>query len=294
MKDVKALSIDKHFLKRVEESNLPIITIHSVFSRTINLSIENQLYTIASNQLDNAPATMRIDICHFEDYQLQPNDRITVNDFNMNVANRLMIDLKTAIPWESKLPSYPQCATPLTENLTFAKAWIIAQGKAEWLRETNQHQTPFYQEMGRMLRERTTNLMNGFISADVTTNVERAMSLVGLGQGLTPSGDDFLVGVLLALATRNQHALPHNEWAEQVVRKAKEKTNVISYSALKYAAMGETRESINLLLQSLFAGNQEQVKRQLGEVMKIGSSSGTEITWGIINGLLLFEKIGGL
>ena len=69
---------------------------------------------------------------------------------------------------------------------------------------------------------------------------------------------------------------------------------MISYSALKYAEMGETRESINLLLQSLFAGNQEQMKRQLGEVMKIGSSSGTEITWGIINGLLLFEKIGGL
>lgn len=277
----------------VQLSNSPI-SIHSVFVRTINIILNNELYTIASNQLDNAPATLIIDLASFENFDFAPNDSITLSDSKMKLSDSLCIDLNSAIPWKSDLPAYPVNDDQLIENVCFAKEFIIEKGKAEWLRGMGVNQTPFYTEMGRMLRERTSDLINNFLFEDIDTNLKRAMKLVGLGQGLTPSGDDFLVGVMLAFSTIKDDLSNKENWASQVVRESKEKTNLISHSALRYAEFGETRESIGLLIQALFTEKKEVVEQELLNVMKIGSSSGTEMTWGIINGLSVFLKTGGL
>lgn len=289
MKYVKALSIDIHFYEMIQLAKIPI-SIHSVFARTINIIIDNELFTIASNQLDNAPATMIIDLVSFENFNLNPNDAITLTDSKMKISDSLFINLNIAISWKSNLPHYPINDNQLNDNLYFAKKFVIENGKAEWLRGMNVNQTPFYNEMGRMLRERTSILMDNFLFEDTTINLKRSMKLVGLGQGLTPSGDDFLVGVMLAFSTVENDLFNKNNWALQVIKESKEKTNLISYSALKYAELGETRESINFLMQALFNEEKEVVEQELLNVMRIGSSSGTEITWGIINGLLLFLK----
>ena len=76
----------------------------------------------------------------------------------------------------------------------------------------------------------------------------------------------------------------------QVIEAAYDKTNLISYSALKYAERGEARESIGLLMDALFTGNKKAVEQGLLHVMEIGSSSGTEISWGILNGLQLMIR----
>ena len=293
MNYIKALSIDIHFYEMIQLSDTPIF-IHSVFARTINIIVDNELYTIASSQLDNAPATMRIDLISFENFNLNPNDTIILADSKMKVSDSLFIDLNSATLWKSELPRYPINNNQLNSNVHFAKKFTIEKGKADWLRGTNDKQTLFYDEMGRMLRERTSNLMDSFLFEATIINLKKSMKLVGLGQGLTPSGDDFLVGVMVAFSTVDSNLFNKKDWALQVVQESKERTNSISYSALKYAEMGETRESIGLLIQALFKDNKEILERELLNVMNIGSSSGTEIIWGIINGLLVILKIGGL
>lgn len=289
MNDVKALSIDIHFHEMIQLSNLQI-SIHSVFARTINISINNELYTIATNQLDNAPATMKIDLVSFENFGFTTNDTIILTHSKMKISDKLSIDLNSGIIWQSTLPHYPINTNQLKDNLHFAKKFIIEKGKADWLRGIDANQTSFYNEMGRMLRERTSSLMDNFLFEDITINLKKSMKLVGLGQGLTPSGDDFLVGLILAISTVENDLFDKKNWALQVIKESKEKTNLISYSTLKYAGEAETRESICLLIQALFNEKKEVIERELFNVMKIGSSSGTEISWGITNGLLLFLK----
>lgn len=285
----KALSMDVHFYERVQLSKIPMF-IHSVFARTINIMIDHDLYTIASNQLDNAPSTIKIDLVSFEQFNFTSSDSITHMDSKINIADSLKIDLNTAIPWKSHLPQYPSDEYRLKNNLPFAMEFVIKHGKADWLRGESAGGMLFYDEMGRMLRERTTRLTDNFLFEDETTNVKRAMQLVGLGQGLTPSGDDFLVGMMLAFSTVENNFYNKQTWMSQVIKESKDKTNIISYSALKHAELGEARESIGLLLQALFDGTNERVKHELLNVMKIGSSSGTEISWGILNGLSFFLK----
>lgn len=289
MEHVKALSIDFNFYEMVQLSNLPI-SIHSVFARTINIVVGNQLYTIAINELDNAPATLVVDLVGFEKFNFTVDDTVILVNSKIKISNIMSIDLNSASIWKSSLPHYPINDEQLKSNLQFSKKFIIKKGKADWLRGINPNQTLFYNEMGRMLRERTSNLMFSFLYEDLTVNIENAMKLVGLGQGLTPSGDDFLVGIMLAFSTIENEMLHKEKWASQVVKESEKKTNVISYSALKYAEIGETRESIALLIQALFTQKTEVVEQELLNVMTIGSSSGTEITWGIISGLLLTLK----
>lgn len=284
-----ALSIDRHFKEMIEQSTTPIL-VHSVFTRTINIIVEDQLYTIASNQLDNAPATLVIEIDNFNSYRFSPKDRVHIRNEKLELSNKLSIDLRTAHFWKEEMPSFPIKKDNLNKNLLYAKTFVLELGKADWLRKKTEYLTPFQKEMGSMLRERTIGLITNFGRGTLIEQVKRASGLIGLGQGLTPSGDDFLVGLMLAFSTLDEDTFDKKKWASQVANISKEKTNIISYSALKYAAIGETRESIYSLIQALFTGTEDVVERELLHVLKIGSSSGTEITWGIVNGLTLILK----
>ena len=230
VKQVKALSIDKEFKKRTLDTKTPLV-VHSVFERTINILIENELFTLASNQIDNAPATLVIDLVNFNECAIDANTQGFISPEKVEINGSLSIDLKT---------------TPLLE---------------------------------------------GFSTNDTHQNVQNAKKLIGLGQGLTPSGDDFLVGLLLAFSISRKDNFSEKEWGKQVVKESKKNTNIISYSAIKYAAIGKTRETIAVFIETLVqAQTDNQVKQALSTVMKIGSSSGTEMAWGILNGLTLLLK----
>ena len=286
---VRALSMDRHFKEMIGQSTAPIL-IHSVFTRTINIIVKNQLYTIASNQLDNAPATLLIELDNFNSYRFLPDDRVRIRNEQLKLTNKLSIDLSATHLWKKEISHFPIKENQLHQNLLYATAFVLKMGKTDWLREDSEDRISFQKEMGRMLRERTAGLMQNFERSTLTEQVKRTEGIIGLGQGLTPSGDDFLVGVMLAFSTLKKDLFNKRKWASQVVNVSKEKTNAISYSALKYAAIGETRESIYSFIHALFTGSEEAIERELLAVLKIGSSSGTEITWGILNGLTLILK----
>lgn len=289
MKQVRALSIDRHLKKILENSN-SLLIVHSVFEHTVNILVENELYTLASRQIDNAPATMIIDLSDFSTCGIEANDYGSLSSMLIEIPNCLSIDLNTANTWKSELPSLPVNSGSLLRNIPIAMRSIIEKGKANWLRETEDKSSAFDKEMGHMLRKRTAELIENFQTGTKNENLHHGMQLVGLGQGLTPSGDDFLVGLLLAFSTTEKDYFSKKNWSEQVVRESKKNTNIISYSALRYAAIGQTRETVGLFIEALFNGKEVEVEKALSNVMRIGSSSGTEMAWGILNGLTLLLK----
>ncbi|MGB6538500.1 MAG: DUF2877 domain-containing protein [Xanthobacteraceae bacterium] len=102
--------------------------------------------------------------------------------------------------------------------------------------------------------------------------------LIGLGPGLTPSGDDFLCGAMAAL-----HYLGHNAvarlLAEHVLSAAANATNFISASYLRWAAAGEVSEVLFDVLRSIASGGDE-LDACLDVVDGVGHTSGWDTLTG--------------
>jgi hypothetical protein len=104
---------------------------------------------------------------------------------------------------------------------------------------------------------------------------EQAASLIGLGPGLTPSGDDLLGGMLVAL-----HALGDTATARRlgdwVLARAATATSRISLAHLRCAAAGEAAEPLHLLLAALGMPGTPGLDAALARLAAIGHSSGLD------------------
>jgi hypothetical protein len=90
-------------------------------------------------------------------------------------------------------------------------------------------------------REPIARLLDG-LSAGEPSNIQAgAAALAGLGMGLTPSGDDFIIGVMYALWCTSPPEEATARCAE-LLQVAADKTNRLSASYLARAACGEAGE----------------------------------------------------
>src|SRR4051812_12418340 len=95
--------------------------------------------------------------------------------------------------------------------------------------------------------------------------------LIGLGPGLTPSGDDYLGGVLIALRALERRPQAQALWRWLEPRLGR--TSAISAAHLVAAAAGEGHEALHACLQALCNRNADW-PRTLDEVTKVGHVSG--------------------
>lgn len=111
---------------------------------------------------------------------------------------------------------------------------------------------------------------------DPTGDPDAARGLIGLGPGLTPSGDDLIGGAICALhaAGRSAQAKRLAAWALPLARVA---TNRISNAHLACAAEGECGEAVNDAIVALMAG----APTDLDSIDAIGHTSGWDALAGV-------------
>ena len=132
-----------------------------------------------------------------------------------------------------------------------------------------------------------------------TMGGEELSGLLGLGSGLTPLGDDLILGVILTL-NRWGHLLspplakfqkgdstsrPYKTliYLNQIILElAREKTTRLSASLLSCAIEGVADERLLAVLDSFFAGD-ESSPRDLDNLLKWGSSSGIGVLAGMVS-----------
>lgn len=112
-------------------------------------------------------------------------------------------------------------------------------------------------------------------------------SLAGLGPGLTPAGDDFLAGILLALALTQEHRADAElaEIAGLLLETAAPRTHEISAAYLRAAYAGEASERWHALIGALSAGNGVEAAAAAEAVMKFGETSGADMLAGFLGGM---------
>ena len=126
--------------------------------------------------------------------------------------------------------------------------------------------------------------------------LKKAEPLVGLGEGLTPAGDDFLGGLLFArylLISAFPYLIPMeipnlHEWIDTGVHR----TNLISFTLLRDNIAGHALEPLNRFGIALLTNQPaEKVILAASELIKVGHSTGWSLLAGFVTGMLLaFQK----
>ncbi len=119
---------------------------------------------------------------------------------------------------------------------------------------------------------------------------KHAAGLVGLGAGLTPSGDDFLGGLLFSVSVLRS-AFPDikdlQAWHfDDFIRRAQSQTNVISFTLLKDHADGHALEPMHHFAIALLTGRPvDQCLAFARELVAVGHSTGWDLLTGFLAGM---------
>ena len=115
---------------------------------------------------------------------------------------------------------------------------------------------------------------------------EAARRLVGLGPGLTPSGDDALAGVLFALrASRGAELEPR---ASDLVGSLT--GGVVSQAFVAWAARGQALAPAHDLLCAVVAGDDARARSSARSLASVGETSGADFLLGMSWGLSTLSR----
>jgi hypothetical protein len=108
-----------------------------------------------------------------------------------------------------------------------------------------------------------------------------AETLLGLGPGLTPSGDDYVGGVLIALHAFGKAKQAEALWA-RIAPRVPERTNRISAAHFCAAAQGQGQHALHVCLDALIEGATAGWGERITPVVSIGHCSGWDGLAGVL------------
>ncbi len=121
-----------------------------------------------------------------------------------------------------------------------------------------------------------------------------ARHLAGRGPGLTPLGDDLLIGCCLALTILARRAPQQHDWLtlrQLLAETAAPATTARSAAWLRQAGKGEFAHELTALARALCTANLRWVVRLLRRILTIGSSSGWANAYGVSRALCLLLSL---
>ena len=113
------------------------------------------------------------------------------------------------------------------------------------------------------------------VNKDNQNNLEE---IVGLGPGLTPSGDDFIFGYLYRLINDPLKDIDYLNKLKMKTLSIMDNTNEISKTYYKAIL---NKEKFSLFEEVCFPKDEEDLKEKIDELFSVGSNSGVDILVGI-------------
>jgi hypothetical protein len=124
-------------------------------------------------------------------------------------------------------------------------------------------------------------LSRALLTGDLERCVEGVHGLAGLGEGLTPSGDDFMLGCILAVwaadLKQSQGLL-----VSRIPSEAAERTSSLSASWLRAAARGECSAAWHRLFASLLGSDSYEIRAAVKRLISEGHTSGADALAGFV------------
>ena len=310
---VEKMSEDFHETSIEKQS----LTVLGIYKDLIYVRIACRVYAIQNRRIAMSPISVSIqDELDFRSLDLYPGDsgevtpeKITIKSLVIDISNPKVISLKLSgstksdgflkeiIQWEDLLREVMKDTLDEKSQLT-AEGNVPLKGIGEVILGMKSLKSISHvrtDESGVHVQEIFTRRVNDFIlkfQDGKETSFECLAHVIGLGPGLTPSGDDFLSGLLSLLwylDEENEVSLFKNSVLRRMLPRA-DGTTPVSMAFLKAAMNGEFTESILDLYQAMGRNKVEESKEILREISKQGHSSGTDILAGILFGMIVVRK----
>ena len=136
-------------------------------------------------------------------------------------------------------------------------------------------------EFHRRMQEPADKLVAGLRSGDASPIREGSTGLVGLGNGLTPAGDDWIVGSLLGAWIVWQES-EIGRLADTVAKSATGKTTQLSTAMIQAASHGECSAPWHDLLAALLAEDAGLIRAAAERIVARGHTSGADALSGFV------------
>jgi len=191
------------------------------------------------------------------------------------------IDASRAQTWSPALPAsaHVRMTKRLTRAGTTAQALAAdrapAGGLAPLLSGRDRPGDPWLAVAAGCIRRQRDALAAG----DVASALNPTVDLIGLGSGSTPSGDDYLVGLLAGLEATTHPA--RDAIAGAIVVAAPTRTTAIGAAMLGHATRGAFAERLHDVLVALAAGRTDGLTTAIERAMAYGATSGSDTLVGL-------------
>ena len=129
-------------------------------------------------------------------------------------------------------------------------------------------------------------LVEGIQQSSMPKIADGVHGLLGAGPGLTPSGDDFLLGFLASLhcVLPDENKVSADGLAWQLIMDAPFFTTRLSAEYLKYAATGLYHQDLLEFIQSFCVDSEEIMAKHAQKILKMGHYSGNDMLLGFSYG----------
>ncbi len=280
---VQARSISRSAWEQM--ARLPVAArLHSLFQRACYLQLDrDNLVALVAPELDNGPLNVVLDRVPAGWLDLQPSVPVLVGYDRLQIGG-LAVSLNSAATWEP-CPDWERLranAGALMGRLQPLAAWIKEHAPADSM-VTLVHEPrragEFKVSAAHARAFAGAEAMWAGWQGDEVELRAGAKRLAGLGGGLTPAGDDFVLGVMLWAWLA--HPDPAR-YCKTALEASASRTTMLSAAFLRSAASGECSAPWHRLLGAMDAGSDEQLCHAAHEVLTFGHTSGADALAGFL------------
>ena len=265
MSYIKALSLAPDVNDWLTKSQHPRI-LH-VFDPACNLINERgDVLSIVTQQIGNGPFNLVIEDDIFFSEHLHVQSSISIRGTQLQLGD-LTIDTADAHLW-SPLPNWETLHAQRDDILTRLRSFPIPD-----------FQFP-------------NSLPSSLSSADLASSIAAARQLAGLGIGLTPAGDDFILGAILATWIVHPFDVA-KVFAEEIANTAAPLTTSLSAAWLKSAGKGEAGILWHEFFDALIAGDAVGIQSQIDKLLSLGETSGADALSGFLGTFVCWGEMSG-
>ena len=276
--------------------------VHSVFQSAINLhpNDEDLLLTLFTSPEEDLPQGIRLDTpkdFSFEGFQTGEPAICRDNILHFKKTS-LTVQLSNARRWKCDLPALKIDISNPPVSAAWSIVWEVLNKQqrlsqseivAEELFRSNQ---TVQNSVARKARAAMRDLLRLTWEHNLT-DISAVNSLIGLGPGLTPSGDDLLVGYLAGLWCAVQDSDERVRLISslgETITHLSSKTNDISRTYLYHAVQGQVSSRLANLAEAISRWeNPERLIKIAETAMKVGHTSGMDTVTGLLIGLTAWQ-----
>jgi hypothetical protein len=308
---MKAIWICANTKKLIEERKQLIGSVHSVFNRTCNIiTDDNLLIALISSQIPNTPRSISFNLPEYRNlhsFGLEKGMPFILKETMISVGlGQLEIDLSKAKIWDSNpIFDFKGLEEEIVfQNIKSLKKVLLEKGNFNGIAPVFLGISHYLQDSNEKLLEPQTNHYCSFIFSRIQKLIELlkeenidgiaiiAKQVIGFGPGLTPSTDDFLTGLMIAMLYARQYfgidLTRVYEINRVIVAETVYRTTKVSSEMLQFASRGEVADHIRRLMISLFSEkDKEELIKNICSVIETGETSGSDLVAGAYIGCIL-------